>query len=308
MRARIITSGVASLSGRTDPASIADGRRLERWPGKPPPAFFARKPLAHMIHEGSWYPATVLRVAMTTFADGPLSVPNLTIMRRCPHRAFCSLEEHALPTFAWQRYPRLVAKARPPVVAHVLDFGVAGDPCVRSPCTSACRESAHAFPALMNAVAGRPDLWCALKIARDSGNEATTEHLIAEVECGGLCSCRRRMRAHRGLRAPLAAPFVIVLVNVLLYLCTSTSALYRVEGNMENSEHYVIFFTYGMSMTISISPVVKHKVARRARAEAAEGRAGRAPRAPPCLHTLRGSREGWANNFTPFHRESAVHQ
>ena len=95
---------------------------------------------------------------------------------------------------------------RPPVVARVLDFGVAGDPCVRSPCTSACRESAHAFPALMNAVAGRPDLWCALKIARDSGNEETTEHLIAEVErCGGLCGCPTANESTpRAIRRPLS--------------------------------------------------------------------------------------------------------
>ena len=183
--------GFFEWAGRSNVKDMHDGQAPPvEWPGKPPPAFFARKPLAHTIHEGSWYPATVLRAAMATFADGPLSVPNLTLTRRCPHRAFCSLEEHALPTFAWQRYPRLVAKARTPVVARVLDPGVAGDACVRSPCTSACRESAHAFPALMNAVAGRPDLWCALKIAKDSGNEATTQHLIAEVErCGGLCGC-----------------------------------------------------------------------------------------------------------------------
>ena len=180
--------GFFEWAGRSNVKDMHDGRTPPvQWAGKPPPDFFARKPLAHTLHEGSWYPATVLRAAMVAFADGPLSVPNLT--KGCPHRAFCTLEEHALPTFAWQRYPQLVAHARPPVVARVLDYGVAGDACVRSPCTRAC-QSAHAFPALMDAVAGRPDLWCALKIAKDGEHEATTEHLIREVErCGGLCGC-----------------------------------------------------------------------------------------------------------------------
>ena len=184
--------GFFEWAGQSQVDDLHDGQKPPmRWPGKPPPdGLFERKPLAHTIHEGSWYPATVLRAAMAAFADGPFSVSNLTGAHGCPHRSFCALEEHALATFAWQRYPRLVAHARPPVVARVLDYGVADDACVRSPCTRACRESTHAFPALMDAVAGRPDLWCALKIAKDGEREATTEHLMAEIErCGGLCAC-----------------------------------------------------------------------------------------------------------------------
>ena len=181
--------GFFEWAGRSNVKDMHDDQTPPvQWAGKPPPDFFARKPLAHTIHEGSWYPATVLRAAIAAFADGPLSVPNLT--RGCQHRALCALEEHALPTFAWQRYPRLVAHARPPVVARVMDYGVARDACVHSPCTRACRENAQTFPALMDAVAGRPDLWCALKITKDGEHEATTEHLIREVErCGGLCGC-----------------------------------------------------------------------------------------------------------------------
>ena len=59
-----------------------------------------------------------------------------------------------------------------------MDYGVARDACVHNPCTRACRENAQAFPALMDAIAGRPDLWCALKITKDGEHEATTEHLM----------------------------------------------------------------------------------------------------------------------------------
>lgn len=185
--------GFFEWAGQSDVRDMHDGRKPPmQWPGKPPPiGLFERKPLAHTIHEGSWYPATVLRAAMAAFAGGPLSVLNLTSSQwGCPHRGFCALEEHALPTFAWQRYPRLVAHARPPVVARVLDFSVSADKCVRSPCTRACRESTHAFPALLDAVAAGSDLWCAVKIAKDTEHEATTEHLLAEVaRCSGFCGC-----------------------------------------------------------------------------------------------------------------------
>ena len=114
-------------------------------------------PLAISPHEGSWYPADVLRLALRAFANTPFSIANLT-EQFCPFRlrGVCTVEESVLPSFALQRFPDLVQRSRPPLVTRTFfTFG------------RAVNTSTPALKAVL-AAARRPDAgFCGIKFARD---------------------------------------------------------------------------------------------------------------------------------------------
>ena len=91
------------------------------------------------------------------------------------------MEEQVLPSFAWQRYPHLVARSRPPLVARTL-VSVNG-----------ARDAG--LSSLAAHVRGA-DHWCGVKIAHDSASEKDLEkksatHMLLESvarEVGGIVS------------------------------------------------------------------------------------------------------------------------
>lgn len=90
------------------------------------PSTWRAAPLAHMPHEGSFYPVALLRQfvrALHNTSDfGPSQLLTVPISMRGPSLL---LEETLLPTYVWQQHKRLAASrgASPPVIARLWTTG-----------------------------------------------------------------------------------------------------------------------------------------------------------------------------------------
>lgn len=113
-------------ASRNDSAMRSDSyfRNLYRYFGRIKSTLLAPSPLAYNSHEGSWYPAWLLREALTRMR-GTVFDPQRWVDGRggCPihplaHAPRCTTEEMILPSIAWQHNDPSLAQAygRPALV------------------------------------------------------------------------------------------------------------------------------------------------------------------------------------------------
>ena len=98
------------------------------------------------------------------------------------HTGWCSAEETVLPTFAWQRFPSLVAQSQPPLLARTLSMVSCGNKTSCAP----CHRSPGSLASLV-AFARRSSNWCGIKIARDDNEEMMRAVLTDVLRCRGRC-------------------------------------------------------------------------------------------------------------------------
>ena len=145
-------------------------------------------PLIVSIHEGSWYPALVLRAALHAFSGTSLSWRRLA--EQCPFGGWCTIEESVLPSFAWQQFPKLASKARPQLIARVV---------VPPTCASVCGDchgDARSLASVVKHVMSKPSVWCGLKLTADDANETATEMLLREVQQPHRAFCSSKGQRH----------------------------------------------------------------------------------------------------------------
>ena len=144
-------------------------------------------PLIVSIHEGSWYPAHVLRAALHAFARHLALVE--TAGGQCPFGGWCTIEESVLPSFACSSSRSSRQRRGPPLIARVSRQRA-------RPSLGDCHGDARSLASVVKHVMSKPSVWCGLKLTADDANETATEMLLREVQQPHRAFCSSKGQRH----------------------------------------------------------------------------------------------------------------